>query len=310
MDVAFSTTNGIEGYPKVENCAWTKITAEQLSALTAIKIGEGSFSVVYKATYQGKAVALKVSRRPLQTKQEFDAIKSEIDLWKSLSDHDNVVELHGACLSTMHPYVVMPYYEKGSIATYLRKNPDVPMVSRVKWMLDIAKGLTHLHQNDIRCGDLRLDNVMLTDKLFAVISDFGLTAFKKNGRTSNVWTSSRVMSEAYRCIAPEKNDHKLLNSKTYDIFCYGMTCYHLITGSTPFQIESNLDILRGMIIEGRFPMKPENSQIPEQIWANFQSCFTTDLDRRPTAADLSNGFDGFLRWHSLHPQPAAAPNRF
>jgi abelson tyrosine-protein kinase 1 len=83
-----------------------------------IKIGIGSFSDVYKGTWRGRTVAIKV----LLDTTPPDLFKREIQIWKTLH-HRNVLTLYGASSAQGEPpyFFVSPFCKEGSLVQYLGK---------------------------------------------------------------------------------------------------------------------------------------------------------------------------------------------
>lgn len=82
------------------------------------KIGVGFYSDVYKGTWRGRAVAIKL----LADTTPRELFKREVAIWKTLK-HPNVLELYGASSTTGDPpwFFVSPYERNGSLVEFLRK---------------------------------------------------------------------------------------------------------------------------------------------------------------------------------------------
>ncbi|RDB18261.1 Dual specificity protein kinase splA [Hypsizygus marmoreus] len=82
------------------------------------KIGIGFFSDVYRGTWRGRTVAIKVLA-PTTPRQLFIR---EVGIWKGLR-HENVLELYGASSACGDPpwFFVSPYMGNGSLVEFLKK---------------------------------------------------------------------------------------------------------------------------------------------------------------------------------------------
>ncbi|KAF6756188.1 TKL/TKL-ccin protein kinase [Ephemerocybe angulata] len=82
------------------------------------QIGVGGFSKVYKGTWNGKIVAIKV----LKLKVSRRVFVREVEIWKGLH-HRNVLELCGASSAAGEPpwFLVSAYLKYGSLVDYLKR---------------------------------------------------------------------------------------------------------------------------------------------------------------------------------------------
>lgn len=76
------------------------------------QIGVGFFSKVYRGTWKGRTVAIKV----LSPNTPPKSFVHEVEIWKELR-HDNVLELLGASSTTADPpyFLVSPYLQHGAV---------------------------------------------------------------------------------------------------------------------------------------------------------------------------------------------------
>ncbi|KAK9880999.1 hypothetical protein WA026_014342 [Henosepilachna vigintioctopunctata] len=141
------------------------------------RIGEGTYGIVYRAkdTSTDKIVALKKVRMD----QERDGIPvsslREIQVLLNCR-HENIVHLKevvvGKSLESI--FLAMEYCEQ-DLASLL-DNMQAPFTeSQVKCiMLQVLRGLRYLHHNFVVHRDLKVSNLLMTDKGCVKIADFGL----------------------------------------------------------------------------------------------------------------------------------------
>ncbi|KAF9523670.1 hypothetical protein CPB83DRAFT_862451 [Crepidotus variabilis] len=82
------------------------------------KIGVGFFSDVFKGTWRGRTVAIKILAESTPRK----LFVREVGIWKTLR-HANVLSLYGASSATGDPpwFFVSPYLKNGSLVQYLKR---------------------------------------------------------------------------------------------------------------------------------------------------------------------------------------------
>ncbi|XP_071784932.1 cyclin-dependent kinase 10-like isoform X2 [Asterias amurensis] len=141
------------------------------------RVGEGTYGIVYRArdTQTGEIVALKKMR--MENEKDGLPISGlrEINLLINLN-HDNVVQLKevvvGSRLDSI--FLVMMYCEQ-DLASLLDNMPAPFTEAQVKCLaLQMVNGLHYLHDNFIIHRDLKVSNLLLTDKGCLKIADFGL----------------------------------------------------------------------------------------------------------------------------------------
>lgn len=141
------------------------------------QIGIGCFSDVFKGTWNGKTVAIKVLTEAAPPK----LFVREMAIWKTLN-HPNVLELYGASSATANPpwFFVSPYMKHGSLVEYLKRiamendlgglgistsrshhsfrgaSPVLGEGDVYRFMQEIAKGMGYLHSRDVLHGDLKV----------------------------------------------------------------------------------------------------------------------------------------------------------
>ncbi|CAH1973086.1 unnamed protein product [Acanthoscelides obtectus] len=141
------------------------------------RIGEGTYGIVYRAkdTTSDKIVALKKVRMDLERDGIPVSSLREIQVLLNCR-HENIVHLKevvvGRSLESI--FLAMEYCEQ-DLASLL-DNMQAPFTeSQVKCiMLQVLRGLRYLHHNFIVHRDLKVSNLLMTDKGCVKIADFGL----------------------------------------------------------------------------------------------------------------------------------------
>lgn len=141
------------------------------------RIGEGTYGIVYRAkdTKTNKIVALKKVR--MENEKDGLPVSSLREISVLLScHHENIVQLKevvvGRSLESI--FLSMEYCEQ-DLASLLDNMQSPFTESQVKCIvLQVLKGLKYLHKNFIVHRDLKVSNLLMTDKGCVKIADFGL----------------------------------------------------------------------------------------------------------------------------------------
>jgi len=181
------------------------------------KIGEGSFSMVYKAKRKtdNEVVALNIIHRLDKTIREW-LIKS-ISFWMDLK-HRNILRLYKVGLSPFF-YLELEFCEK-SLSKY---NFPLPINNAVKYIMDICDGLDYAHKKGVIHGDLKPDNILFRNNI-PKISDWGLSKILKD---TNASITTIAFTPMYA--APEQLSLSKIDART-DLYQLGAIFYEMVTG--------------------------------------------------------------------------------
>ena len=205
-------------------------------------IGQGSYGNVYLAynIYTNEKVAIKKIYKTLDIITESEII-NEIDILKKLN-HPDIVKILEFYKTETAYYIISEYCSGGELfekaETHLSENQIAVIFKQ------ILSGLSYLHSNNIVHRDLKLENILISDKEYVPITgeeyldikiiDFGNAKhFEKNIKDKSI-----VGSTYY--IAPETFMKK--SGKESDLWSAGVILYMLVVGSPPFSGESDKKI--------------------------------------------------------------------
>ena len=120
-------------------------------------IGEGAFGKVYRASWQGTVVAVKVMSS--EVSQRHDCVhqfRREVETMSSMTPHRHVLQMLGACTVGPQLALVTEFCPRGSMYQLLHA-PSVHLSWRqIYWMcMGVARGMQHLHSQSILHRDLK-----------------------------------------------------------------------------------------------------------------------------------------------------------
>jgi predicted Ser/Thr protein kinase len=243
------------------------------------EIGAGSYGKVYVGEWKGTPVAIKVS----SSVSDMDGFFDEARITVGLQQHPNVVQTFGVSLDGQLPCIVLELCEGGSLDNRLFDS-DVTMTQQQKIALikGIARGLYHLHTNNIVHRDLAARNVLLNKSGTPKISDFGMSRVLKSeaekGKTKTNYGPIRWM-------APESLRDLQYSTKS-DVWSFGIVVYEIISRNEPHIDVDPLEVAVKIKNEAYHPSLPSN--VPEVLRELMLSCWQPDPDNRPSMEQLCN----------------------
>ncbi|XP_071342809.1 atrial natriuretic peptide receptor 2-like [Trachinotus anak] len=127
--------------------------------------------------YDGRTVAVKHIQKKHFTLSK--TIRKEVKEVRQL-DHPNLCKFIGGSIEVPYVSIITEHCPKGSLSDVLL-NEDVPINwgFRLSFATDIARGMSYLHQHKMFHGRLHSRNCVIDDRWVCKISDYGLTAYRK-----------------------------------------------------------------------------------------------------------------------------------
>ncbi|CAI5978376.1 unnamed protein product [Closterium sp. NIES-65] len=236
------------------------------------KIASGSFGDLYRGTYCGQDVAIKIlkpERLNDSLQQEF---AQEVYIMRKVR-HKNVVQFIGACTKPPNLSIVTEFMVGGSVYDYIHKQRGsmrLPMVVRVA--MDVAKGMDFLHKNNIIHRDLKAANLLMDENEVVKVADFGVARVKAG---SGIMTAE---TGTYRWMAPEVIEHRAYDHKA-DVFSFGITLWELLTGKLPYADLTPLQAAVSVVQKGLRPPIPKGTH--PRVAELMVRCWHTNPAERP-----------------------------
>src|SRR4030095_5450000 len=146
------------------------------------------------------------------------------------SSHPNVVQVHYACEDADHIYLAMPLYAKGSVKR-LMGTGFLTVREIITLAAQTLSALHNIHSKKLIHFDVKPDNLLLSDRGEALLSDFGLARQVQGGLAGQ--------DQHYlKMIPPEAftQDHF---DRTFDLFQLGLTLYRMCNGDDVFYEQLN-----------------------------------------------------------------------
>ncbi len=191
-------------------------------------IGRGGFSKVWKCLYlkYNKIYAMKQ-----MYKVEIIDKKSEKDVLIELSllsriHHPFIVNVHFAFQDSDYLYLITDYFPQGDFRYQLINNKYYSEI-QIKFIIsNILLSLEYLHANNIIHRDIKPENILIDEKGYLAITDFGIARLKQKN-------NSKEKSGTPGYMAPEVmfvQNH----SFAVDYYALGVIAYELLFGRRPY----------------------------------------------------------------------------
>ena len=180
-------------------------------------------------------------------------------------DYPNIVKIYDFIDDPIT--IIMEYCAKGSLRSILDKRIYLPPLYKIFLIYSICDGLGYIHYEGIVHGDLKCDNILLSDekkyfigkKYYPIpkLADFGLSQISPN----------KVAGGTPGYIAPEVYKGSGLNFKT-DIFALGLVMFEILSGLRP--LPSDLDLAMQFLA---MKVPPCTKEVLRLAWENRDELF-------------------------------------
>ncbi|KAI9272200.1 kinase-like domain-containing protein [Helicostylum pulchrum] len=241
------------------------------------RIGQGASGSVYLATHLKTSARVAVKQMDLSKQSRLDLIVNEIMIMKE-SHHGNIVNFLDSFLVRGDLWVVMEFMEGGALTDVIDNNTMTEQqIATV--CFETAKGLDHLHSQNIIHRDIKSDNVLLNFQGQVKISDFGYCAKltdQRNKRATMVGTPYWM--------APEIVKQKEYGAKV-DIWSLGIMAIEMIENEPPYLDEEPLKALYLIATNGT-PSLKNPDKLSRELKSYLAVCLCVDVKSRATASEL------------------------
>ena len=288
----FLDTIGRGAYSKVKKCINLN-TREEF----AVKILNKRLLRKKKKSYG------KTKEGTLKINYMIDDALNEINIYKTFNEYNNnVIRLYQILNDNKKDktYLIMELAQKGPLVTLNEKTGIFCINSNYnnniydeklikKWILDIAKGLKFLHENNVVHRDIKSDNILIDKNGVCKIADFGCSIKLKPNQPD---LFSKTEGNMY-FFPPEFVDgksKKQFGYKPVDSWAFGVSIYTCIFKSLPFLPENRENVVELFkeIREAKFDFNKNGIKISKDMEILLGHILDKDPNKRFTAKDIVN----------------------
>ncbi|EJD38207.1 kinase-like protein, partial [Auricularia subglabra TFB-10046 SS5] len=140
--------------------------------------------------------------------------------------HPHILPFLGLAIVNSHPVLISPFMRNADMMNYLQDNPSV---DRTVLIVQAAEAVYYLHATHrLVHGDLKAENVLISDDGRVLLADFGLSTFiDRVDETTRTITAARsrytVQFAAPELLASEEFVNELPSkTRATDVYAFGM----------------------------------------------------------------------------------------
>jgi serine/threonine protein kinase len=239
------------------------------------KIGRGGMGVVYKAHHLSldRTAAFKIIAPELAESHGFrERFLREARIAASLQ-HPNVVTVFDGGDFDGLLYLAMRHIEGSDLASLLHREGRLGPYRAIDVCRQVASALDAAHAVGLIHRDVKPGNVLVEGR-HAFLTDFGLT--KRAGTERTQLTRAGDVVGTIHYASPEQIEGRPLDSRT-DVYGLGCLFYHCLTGSVPYERDSDVAIIYAHLQEET----PKPSVARPDLPAGLDAVIAKALDKNP-----------------------------
>lgn len=259
-------------------------------------LGWGQATVIYKVVdrMSREVFALKMlTNAAISDRESSKRFENEASMLEQIN-HPNVIRFMSKGRVGDTPYFVMEYVDGMDLEELLITRGKIDEGEFFRIARGIADGIAAIHAKGIVHRDIKLKNILYEHRSRNIkISDFGIAM---GVEALNITREGFVMGTPLY-IAPELLFGAEPNFKS-DIYSYGATVYHLLSGSPPFTAPNSKE-LANKLKEGKPP--PKIKSIRNDLRYDWDSVITDKClalnpeDRPDSMIQVINSMEALMR---------------
>lgn len=221
------------------------------------ELGKGFSSNVYKGVEMlkpHKRYAIKVINLRKFRGANLEMLEAEIEIHHSL-DHEHIVKLHEVIKTSHHYYLVMEYCPHGNLNEFIAHKKQLSESSALEIFTQLASAYRFLLLTGILHRDIKPANILRVGNKWK-LSDFGFATRTRFGFKDRM----NVGTPLY--MAPESLKRNLYSYKS-DLYSLGIVLYEMIAGKTPYEVDTEKELIEKLNTEIAMPKTLKNPKIVE-----------------------------------------------
>ncbi|HTI15022.1 MAG TPA: protein kinase [Dictyobacter sp.] len=264
-------------------------------------VGQGGMGAVFLAQQSRprRQVAVKVllpitQLSPNQLAAFLERFRRETDAAASL-EHPHIMPVHEYGEQDGIAYLVMPYIKGGTLRDELERQGPLSFSKALDYIEQIAIALDFAHEHGVIHRDIKPANIMVTQEGRLLLTDFGLVKIIAEGQAPQIrLTGAGAPVGTPDYMAPEQVIGGEVDPRS-DIYSLGVILFQMLTGTTPFQGETPMQIAaQHLQVPPPSPqiLRPDLPIAAEQVI--LRAMAKRSAERYMSAQDLTDAFRSAL----------------
>src|SRR3989441_2572326 len=260
------------------------------------QLGVGGMGEVYLAedTRLHRKVALKILPADLASNQDRMRRFNQEATAAAALNHPHIAHIYEIGESDGVNFIAMEHIDGETLREKIHRD-KAPLAKLLKYLTQVAEGLSKAHSAGIVHRDLKPDNIMITREGYAKILDFGLAKLIEpqrpfdSGDTGSSEIATAVMRQhsnpgmvmgTVGYMSPEQAQGRVREiDHRSDIFSFGCILFEAATGKKAFEGKDVLDSLHKIVHAPTPLIKEINPVAPDELQRIVRRCLAKEIGR-------------------------------
>jgi serine/threonine protein kinase len=178
--------------------------------------------------------------------------------------------------------VVMELLEGETLRARLLRLGPLPIATALAVARQTLSALAYAHARGVVHRDIKPENLVLLPDDLLKVADFGLA---RDGTGPTVTVPGEILGTPYY-IAPEALTGQRVDGRA-DLYSFGATMFHLLTGAPPFEGASIADVIRAHVQEPAPKVRARRPDAPAALAIVVERLLAKTPEARYPTADVA-----------------------
>ncbi|KAG8751790.1 hypothetical protein FRC11_008999 [Ceratobasidium sp. 423] len=204
-------------------------------------------------------------------------------------DHPGILKAIGFARIGGHILLVSPWMKNGPLMGYITHHS---WINQLRLSIELVVVVEHLHSQGIVNGDIKPDNILVSDDGHIRLKDFGSAVFLC---PRTLCFTKTCVKGTLRFMSPEILGGTSNQCSTQsDVYAIGMTILQIIPGELPYANKNDFQVWAAVVNENSLPTRPDlhkclgirSEDADNALWDLLRRYWNPDPDDRPGATEI------------------------
>lgn len=240
-------------------------------------LGEGGMGIVYKAfdSKLERYVALKILNSAAVKQSQFvERFRREAKNQAKLT-HPNIVPVYEFTEDQDVMGIAMEFVDGESLEQMITRKGRLELLEALGILQQILVGISYAHNKGFIHRDIKPSNVIINREGVAKIMDFGIS--KAINEISITKTGAKVGTIMYMSPEQVRAEEPTIQS---DIYSIGISFYEMLSGKTPFDYQTEFEILEAHLKKVPEKITLVRNDLPPEVDIVLSKALNKNIHKR------------------------------